>query len=57
MYFEATIATDIYRDGTARAERQAALNHRTRHMRTPEAKVAITLINTVLSAVTGIFLS
>ena len=56
MYFEGTIATDIYRLDVSRAERQAALNHRTRHMRAPETKVAIAVINTVLSAVLGIFL-
>ena len=56
MYFEGAIATDIYKTGIERTERQAALKHRTRHMRAPETKVAITVINTVLSAVLGIFL-
>ena len=56
MYFEGTMASDISKMETQRAERQAALNHRTRHMRAPETKVAITVINTVLSAVLGIFL-
>ena len=56
MYFEGTVAADIARDEMPRIERRAALRHRTRHMMAPETKVAITLINTVLSAVLGIFL-
>lgn len=46
----------VYRDRVKRAERQAALNHRTRHMKAPETKVAIAVINTVLTALLGIFL-
>ena len=46
----------VYRDRIKRAERQAALNWRTRHLKAPETKVAIAVINTVLSAVLGIFL-
>ena len=56
MYFEGTIATDIYKTEMPLAERKAALKYRTRHMRAPETKIAITVINTVLSAVLGIFL-
>ena len=56
MYFDGIVAADIARDEMPRIERRAALRHRTRHMMAPETKVAITLINTVLSAVLGIFL-
>jgi len=56
MYSELVTVTDVYKDSVKRIERQAALNHRTRHMRAPETKVAIAVIDTVLSAVLGIFL-
>ena len=44
-----------YKDEIKRAEKKAALAHRTRHMKTPETKVAIAVINTVVSALLGIF--
>jgi hypothetical protein len=56
MYFEGTIATDIYKTEMPLLERQAQLKYRTRHMQAPETKIAIAVINTVLSAVLGIFL-
>jgi hypothetical protein len=56
MFFEGTVATDVYRTEMPLVERKAALRHRTRHMRAPETKAAIAVINTVLSAVLGIFL-
>jgi hypothetical protein len=56
MNFEGALATEIYKTEMPLAERKAALNHRTKHMRAPETQAAITVINTVLSAVLGIFL-
>ena len=56
MDFYGDVATDIYKSQIKLAERKAALNYRTRHMRAPETKIAIAVINTVLSAVLGIFL-
>ena len=54
--YDGYMSSIAYKDSIKRAERQAALSHRTRHMRAPETKVAIAIINTVLSAVLGIFL-
>jgi hypothetical protein len=56
MFNDGYVDAIAYKDNIKRAERQAALNHRTRHMKAPETKVAIAVINTVLSAVLGIFL-
>jgi len=56
MSYDGYVDAIVYRDNIKRAERQATLNHRTRHLRAPETKVAIAVINTVLSAVLGIFL-
>ena len=56
MLFEGYVASQVYKDQTKLAERRAALNHRTRHMKAPETKVAIAVINSVLSTVLGIFL-
>jgi hypothetical protein len=56
MFNDGYVEAIAYKDNIKRAERKAALNHRTRHMKAPETKVAIAVINTVLSAVLGIFL-
>ena len=39
MLFEGTVASDIYKVSEARNERRAALNWRTRHLKTKEAQV------------------
>jgi hypothetical protein len=56
MLYDGYVDDIVYKDRIKRAERQAALNWRTRHLKAPETKVAIAVINTVLSAVLGIFL-
>jgi len=47
-YFEGTIASDIYKLEEARIERQAALNWRTRHMKSREAQVLTNALTSVL---------
>ena len=48
MYFEGTVASDIYKLEVARNERQAALKWRTRHMKTKEAQVLTAALTNVL---------
>jgi hypothetical protein len=55
MSFDGFVASQEYKDRIKLIERKAALNHRTRHMKAPETKVAIAVINTIVSAVLGIF--
>ena len=55
MSFDGFVASQVYKDQVKLAERKAALNHRTRHMKAPETKVAIAVLNTIVSAILGIF--
>ena len=48
MYYEGTVANDIYRLEEKRLERQAALAWRTRHMETKEAQVLTAVVTNVL---------
>jgi hypothetical protein len=48
MYFEGTVAQDIYRLSEKQNERNAALAWRTRHMKTKEAQVLATVLTNVL---------
>ena len=48
MYFEANVASEVYRDQIKRAERQAALNWRFRKFRSPESKFLTAAITSVL---------
>ena len=48
MYFEGTIASDIYKEEMPRYERSAALKFRTRHMKTKEAQVLTAAVTNVL---------
>ena len=48
MYFEATVASDIYKLESARNERRAALKFRTRHMKSKEAQVLTAAVTNVL---------
>jgi hypothetical protein len=48
MYFEGAVASDVYRSEEARNERKAALNWRTRHLKTKEAQVLTAVVTNVL---------
>jgi hypothetical protein len=48
MYYEGTVATDIYKLNVQRDERKAALKWRTRHMKTKEAQVLTAALTNVL---------
>ena len=48
MYFEGTVASDIYKLESARNERSAALKWRTRHLKTREAQVLTAAVTNVL---------
>jgi hypothetical protein len=48
MYFEADIATQIAKDTTKRAARQAAMNWRFRHLKSRETKIALAALTSVL---------
>ena len=48
MYFEGTIASDIYRLETPRNERKASLWFRTRHLKSREAQVLTAVATNVL---------
>jgi len=48
MYFEGTIASDIYKLESPRTERQAALKWRTRHLKSREAQVLTAVATSVL---------
>jgi hypothetical protein len=48
MYFEGTIASEIYKAEMPRKEREAALRWRTRHMKSKEAQVLTAVVTNVL---------
>jgi hypothetical protein len=48
MYFEGTIASDIYKLESPRIERQAAFKWRTRHLKSREAQVLTAVATNVL---------
>ena len=48
MYYEANVATEIYRDQVERAERKAAESWRFRKIRSPESKFLTAAITSVL---------
>jgi hypothetical protein len=48
MYFEGTVASEIYKVETPQRERQAALKFRTRHMKTPESRALTAVVTNVL---------
>jgi hypothetical protein len=47
-YFEGTVASDLYKLEEARIERKAALNWRTRHMKSREAQVLSAALTSIL---------
>jgi hypothetical protein len=52
MYFDATVASHIHRLGEKRLERKAALNWRTRHMKSKESQVLTAVVTNVLELFT-----
>ena len=48
MYYEGTIASDIYKLESPRNERRASLRFRTRHLKTKEAQVLTAVVTNVL---------
>ena len=48
MYYEGYVASLIAKDSTQRAERQATMNWRFRHLKSREAKVALAALTSVL---------
>lgn len=48
MYFESTVASDIYRLEEQQNERKAAFNWRTRHFKSKEAQVLTAALASVL---------
>jgi hypothetical protein len=48
MYFEGTIASDIYKLESPLSERKAALKWRTRHLKSREAQVLTAVATSVL---------
>lgn len=53
MYFEGTIASDVYKLEMPRNERKAALRWRTRHLKSREAQVLTTAVTNILRLFTG----
>ena len=48
MFFEGTIASEIYKTESPRIERKAALNWRTRHLKSREAQVLTAVATSIL---------
>ena len=49
MNYEAYVATQSYRDTIKLTERKAALNWRTRHMKSRESQVATAVLTSILA--------
>jgi hypothetical protein len=53
MYYEGTVASDIYKSEEKLLERKAALNWRTRHFKSKEAQVLTTALTNILRLFIG----
>ena len=53
MFYEGTVASDIYKLETPQNERKAALNWRTRHLKSREAQVLTAAVTNILRLFVG----